>query len=179
MTFYSKKQNRGFTLIELLVVIAIIGILSSVVLASLNSARGKARDAFRKTSMKQVQIALEFYYDKYGDYPPAPNWGNNSCELWYGWSWFDVLQPLVDEKFMSSLPKDPLNVGTPKTFCYGYETLNSDHENLQCAGVQMSRYLYVLEFSAETQVNFPVRGPAPGGVGGNHGYTNCIPGPLK
>ena len=57
------KSIRGFTLIELLVVIAIIGILSSVVLASLNSAREKGRDARRASDLKQLQLALELYYD--------------------------------------------------------------------------------------------------------------------
>ncbi len=46
--------QKGFTLIELLVVIAIIGLLSSVVLASLNSARAKARDARRVSDLKQI-----------------------------------------------------------------------------------------------------------------------------
>ena len=170
------KKHLGFTLIELLVVISIIGFLATASMVAFNSVRMKARDARRVSDMKQVQLALEFYYDKYGYYPPAPNWGNNSCVSWYGWSWFDVLKPLEDEGFLSPLPSDPLNVSSPKTFCYGYETLNWDHINLQCAGVQMSRYQYVLEFSAETTVNFPVRG-GPGGS--NHGYTNCIPGPLK
>lgn len=59
-----KKQGvKGFTLIELLVVIAIIGILASVVLASLNSARRKSRDARRIADVKQLQLALELYYD--------------------------------------------------------------------------------------------------------------------
>lgn len=57
------RSSRGFTLIELLVVIAIIGILSSVVLASLNSARAKGRDARRISDLKQLQLALELYYD--------------------------------------------------------------------------------------------------------------------
>jgi len=56
-------RNKGFTLIELLVVIAIIGILSSVVLASLNSARQKGRDARRVSDLKQLQLALELFYD--------------------------------------------------------------------------------------------------------------------
>ncbi len=66
---FSSKNSGGFTLIELLVVIAIIGILSSVVLASLNSARTKARDARRVADIKQLQIALELYYDAQNKYP--------------------------------------------------------------------------------------------------------------
>ena len=64
-----KKKNRGFTLIELLVVIAIIGILASVVLASLNSARKKSRDARRVADIKQIQLALELYFDSHSSYP--------------------------------------------------------------------------------------------------------------
>lgn len=63
---------KGFTLIELLVVIAIIGVLASVVLASLNSARKKSRDARRVADVKQVQLALELYFDSNGNqYPEA------------------------------------------------------------------------------------------------------------
>lgn len=67
-----KKRQSGFTLIELLVVIAIIGILSSVVLASLNSARKKSRDARRVADVRQLQLALELYYDANSSkYPTA------------------------------------------------------------------------------------------------------------
>lgn len=65
------NSRRGFTLIELLVVIAIIGILSAVVLASLNSAREKARDARRISDVGQVRLALELYYDSFSQYPTA------------------------------------------------------------------------------------------------------------
>ena len=68
----SKQGRYGFTLIELLVVIAIIGILASVVLASLNSARKKSRDARRLADVKQLQVALELYFDaNSGSYPTA------------------------------------------------------------------------------------------------------------
>src|SRR3989338_8367864 len=55
---FNMKRNKGFTLVELLVVIAIIGILSSVVFASLNSARQKARVAAFKSELKGAQPAM-------------------------------------------------------------------------------------------------------------------------
>lgn len=86
-----KSYKKGFTLIELLVVIAIIGILSSIVLASLNSARQKGRDARRIADIKQIQLALELYYDAHSVYPTAALYATN----------------LVSEGFISVLPKDP------------------------------------------------------------------------
>lgn len=68
---FLNNKKRGFTLIELLVVIAIIGILSAVVLASLNSARQKSRDAKRISDLKQLQLALELYYGDNNSVYPA------------------------------------------------------------------------------------------------------------
>lgn len=62
------NKNKGFTLIELLVVIAIIGILSSVVLASLGTARNKGKTAAVKAAMAQVRSQAELYYDSNGSY---------------------------------------------------------------------------------------------------------------
>ena len=63
------KQGQGFTLIELLVVIAIIGLLSTLSVVSLNNARSRARDARRVSDIKQMQTALELYYNDVGTYP--------------------------------------------------------------------------------------------------------------
>ena len=89
--FITSKSERGFTLIELLVVIAIIGILSSVVLASLNSARLKSRDAKRISDVKQLQLAFELHFDDNASYPTAIDVAN-----------------LVTPGYISTIPADPL-----------------------------------------------------------------------
>ena len=95
MTNFVKASRKfGFTLIELLVVIAIIGILASVVLASLNTARQKGRDARRIADLKQVQLALELYFDTNRAYVPTANYPAD----------------LTTGGFMSSVPVDPVSL---------------------------------------------------------------------
>ena len=89
------REAKGFTLIELLVVIAIIGILSSIVLASLNSARQKGRDARRVSDIKQLQLALELYYDSNPTTGYATSIGTTASSV------------LVTGGFISSIPTDP------------------------------------------------------------------------
>jgi type II secretion system protein G len=62
-------NKKGFTLIELLVVIAIIGLLSTLAVVALSSAREKARDSKRLSDVKQIQTALELYYTDSNAYP--------------------------------------------------------------------------------------------------------------
>ena len=63
-----KTLQKGFTLIELLVVIAIIGILSSIVLASLSSARTKGEDAAIQSTLSNIRAQAELYYSSSNDY---------------------------------------------------------------------------------------------------------------
>ncbi len=130
MRFYSnKKRTKGFTLIELLVVIAIIGVLSSVVLASLNSARAKSRDARRKQDLVQMRNALELYYDTNGSYPMAypSNWGGvNSapCGTNGATSGSGAYISGLTPTYMSVLPVDPGPSGTCRGYLYQSDGAN-------------------------------------------------------
>ena len=70
-----KNRSQGFTLIELLVVIAIIGILSAVVLASLNTARQKGSDAAIQSDLSTIRNQAELYYDGAG----GNSYGSNTA----------------------------------------------------------------------------------------------------
>ncbi|RJQ30685.1 type II secretion system protein [Candidatus Parcubacteria bacterium] len=106
--FKRNSTKRGFTLIELLVVIAIIGILSSVVLASLNSARKKSRDARRVADIKQIQLALEMYFDACKAYPTALALGTNNGSCPSG---------VTLGSFIPVVPTDP---SAGAAYSYGY-----------------------------------------------------------
>ncbi len=90
LNFFSKRKGeKGFTLIELLVVIAIIGILATIVLVSLNSARSKARDSRRVSDLRQIALALELYYDDNSAAYPA------------------ALDTLATDGYIAVVPNDP------------------------------------------------------------------------
>lgn len=78
---HKNLASHGFTLIELLVVIAIIGMLSSIVLASLNTARTKGQDAARISNVKSLETAMELYYNDNGGYPTSNGSGNGDVLL--------------------------------------------------------------------------------------------------
>ena len=87
-----KNRSKGFTLIELLVVIAIIGILSTLSVVALNSARARARDAKRISDIRQIQTALEMFYSANNKYPTSTTPG---------------LAALVSDGLLTAIPSNP------------------------------------------------------------------------
>lgn len=73
-----KQSQKGFTLIELLVVVAIIGLLSAIVLGSLQTARDKGNDSKKLQMVSEWKKALELYYDDNGQYPATSTLGSFS-----------------------------------------------------------------------------------------------------
>lgn len=115
----SPVAMKGFTLIELLVVIAVIGVLAGAVIAIINPGAqlGRARNAQRKSDLRQVAGALEQYVTINGSYPVSASWcsTNPSGDNW-GPCPATALPKLVTQGSLKKLPQDP-NAGKPISIC--------------------------------------------------------------
>ncbi len=128
-----KSYTRaGFTLIEIMVVITIIALLSAALFVNFNDARMLSRDKARMTSLKELQLSLEFYKAQYGSYPvagcgvssgnfagpgPASAAGfSGNCDLY--------IAGLVPD-FISVLPTDPRSENTANMGYYYRSNGNS------------------------------------------------------
>ncbi len=111
-------RSAGFTLIELLVVISIIGLLGSIVLTSVNSARVKARDAKRRADLNQIYLALQLYFDDHGYLPTTASYGGSDPGGWDYSSFAPFLPFLQTGGYFPTVPVDPLNNGAGDVY-YG------------------------------------------------------------
>ena len=138
-------MKKGFTLIELLTVIAIIGLLASVIMVGVNSARAKAADKRRIIELKQIETAIQMYYDATGHFPENTDNDFFGYDVGYntqttsvflpdgncqpqpdGWCYEQqnpdgdtFLQPLADSGFFKKVPGD-FNNPDPRYCGYNY-----------------------------------------------------------
>ncbi len=121
-------NKKGFTLIELLVVIAIIGLLSTLAVVALGSARVKARDSKRLADLKQMQTALELYYTDNNAYPAAAapialGTTNYACLNATGFTTTGCSSP-----YMGQVPVDPKSGNYTYTLSGGSYTITATLE---------------------------------------------------
>ncbi len=146
-------NRRGFTLVELLVVIAIIGILAAMVLASLGTARAKARDASRKNDLGQIRSALEQYgSDNGGLFPDVAG----------GLVWVKGASPAAPLATLSpsylSIWPSPQRTGEN----YGYRSNLANFTVYDCTGgnpaasADILATQYILEARLEKPVTSPI-----------------------
>lgn len=149
-----KTEPKGFTLVELLVVVAIIGLLATLSVLALGSARVRARDAKRLADVKTTQTALELYNNDQGGYPPdqgglSIGMGNAAVLTSAGWQ---AVAGAGTTSYLPSAPKDPL--ASQK---YAYESV--DATGAACNPPSGTCASYNIDFSLEGPAGGLAAGP--------------------
>lgn len=158
------KAKKGFTLIELLVVIAIIGFLVSIAIFAFNSTRINARDTKRMADAKEIQKALEVYYDHYKEYPDYLDSDKNDG----GWDHSHVgdgfIKGLEDNtrgdnseniQFMSKVPVEMTVLGDASLCGGANNDLSYTYLNYKPGHSVGDRQVYALCIAFEnTKINF-------------------------
>ena len=175
-----RNATRGFTLIELLVVIAIIGLLASIVLVSLSSARRKARDSRRVGDLRQIQLALELFFDgnAAAGYPEGTgaaatvyNQAAAAASFTTNLGGSGNLVPT----YVGGLPVDPVNTATaPNGYQYGYIPGTSVNPPVNCVVLDVFCGHYMLEVGLEgsTTDNAAILGNDIDGATGSFAASN-------
>lgn len=173
--FGFKKINYGFTLLELLIAMAILGILTSFLFTTYSSTQKKARDAQRKSDLREIQEALEMYLNDKGLYPASSNGqivGCGACNslpsvcLWDNQPEFrDTVPANCGAIYMKKLPKDPLSA---QNYYYWVSTDQKSYKLYAC-----------LENTRDSKIITPSETVNCGGCGGSCNYgvasSNVVP----
>lgn len=159
-------HKKGFTLIELLVVIAIIGMLSSIVFASLNTARIKARESFFKQEIIQLSKLMHLEYadsGNYGNLSTGGRWVNDpvhvsavSCDTAYPLS--STVSKYIAQA--NALCKKITKIGPAPTGYALYVTGNTDTFSVQGYLYNPGELIYCIGSSGRTTFGKPYAGGA-------------------
>ncbi len=125
-------MKKGFTLIELLVVISIIGLLSSVVLASLAKTKERAGYAKAAQDITTMRTALELFYQDNGDWPPVGLSNYYYSDSAHGWPTFgNLMQSVLKSIPYPSYPTRVVTVNGRDIMLNGYSYFKGTNANPQ------------------------------------------------
>ncbi len=118
-------SRSGFTLIEMLIVVAIIGILAGAVLVGLGPVQRQGRDSRRIADLRQVQNALELYYNKCGYYPGTAQAGSPCGAFSQISAWADLSTTITGSTLgVNKVPNDP---SAGRNYFYGTNATGSSY----------------------------------------------------